>query len=262
MDHEIMSEAIVKLNGKTFDVDRISQLVWQRLQTADGGPKTAVAAKTDPTPQPVSRNGVMELEVPIGISVRHVHLCPEHVEILFGKGYDLHVYHELYQKGYYAAREQVMVVGRKRCIEKVRVLGPPRPYSQVELSQTDALVIGMKLPIATNGADPACQPITLVGPAGAVMLKGEGEGGAFIARRHIHISEKTADNLGVSPGDLLDLRVDGPRPTTLHGILVRVKAGWFTEVHLDTDEGNAIGLRSGQTGTLRIPQTERETVGR
>ncbi len=200
------------------------------------------------------KNGHLELETPIGVSVRHVHLCPEHVEILFGKGHDLSVYNELYQKGYYAAREQVMVVGRKRCIEKVRVLGPPRPYSQVELAQTDALVIGLKLPMATNGADPACQPITLVGPEGAVTSAGKGEGGAFIARRHIHLSDVTAEKLGVKSGDLLDLRIDGARPTTLHDILVRVKAGWFTEVHLDTDEGNAVGLRSGQTGTLIVPR--------
>ncbi|MBE2224634.1 MAG: phosphate propanoyltransferase [Anaerolineae bacterium] len=205
-------------------------------------------------PVPVVKNGQLELETPIGVSVRHVHLCPEHVEILFGKGHDLSVYNELYQKGYYAAREQVMVVGRKRCIEKVRVLGPTRPYSQVELSQTDALVIGMRLPIATNGADPACQPITLVGPEGAVTLPGKGGGGAFIARRHIHLSDVTAEKLGVKSGDLLDLRIDGARPTTLHDILVRVKAGWFTEVHLDTDEGNAVGLRSGQSGTLIVPR--------
>jgi putative phosphotransacetylase len=146
------------------------------------------------------------------------------------------------------------VVGRKRAIEKVRVLGPPRPYSQVELSQTDALVLGMRLPIATNGADPACQPITLVGPEGNVNLTGQGQGGAFIARRHIHLSDDTAAQIGVKNGDLLDLRIHGPRPTTLHGILVRTKAGWRTEVHLDTDEGNAVGIRSGQMGTLIIPR--------
>jgi propanediol utilization protein len=141
---------------------------------------------------------------PLAFPCATLHLCPEHVEILFGKGHDLTVYNELYQKGYYAAREQVMVVGRKRAIEKVRVLGPTRPYSQVELAQTDALIIGMKLPIATDGADPACQPITLVGPEGAVTLPGNGGGGAFIARRHIHISDKTAVSLGVKHGDLLD----------------------------------------------------------
>ncbi len=245
----ITNQSTRNLNGTSFNIERISQEVMRRLadmqqpEVPDNG-----------EPVPVFKNGQLELETPIGVSVRHVHLCPEHVEILFGKGHNLSVYNELYQKGYYAAREQVMVVGRKRCIEKVRVLGPPRPYSQVELSQTDALVIGMKLPIATNGADPACQPITIVGPEGAVTLTGKGNGGAFIARRHIHLSDIMADKLGVKNGDLLDLRIDGPRPTTLHGILVRVKEGWLTEVHLDTDEGNAVGLRSGQMGTLIVPR--------
>ena len=231
-----------------FNIERISQEVMRRLADRQE-PATGDVSE----PVPVVKDSHLELEVPIGISVRHLHLCPEHVEILFGEGHDLSVYNELYQKGYYAAREQVMVVGPKRCIEKVRVLGPPRPYSQVELSQTDALMIGMKLPIATNGADPACKPITLVGPEGVVTLPGNGGGGAFVARRHIHLNDVTAEKLGVKSGDLLDLHIDGPRPTTLHGILVRVKAGWFTEVHLDTDEGNAVGIRSGQTGTLIVP---------
>jgi putative phosphotransacetylase len=194
-----------KISGNAFNIERISQEVMRRL--ADMPQPDAV---NNGEPAPISKNGYLEMETPIGVSVRHVHLCPEHVEILFGQGYDLSVYNELYQKGYYAAREQVMVVGRKRCIEKVRVLGPPRAYSQVELSQTDALIIGMKLPIATNGADPVCQPITLVGPAGAVTLPGKGGGGAFIARRHIHLSDVTADKLGVKSGDLLDLRINGP----------------------------------------------------
>lgn len=247
----------MQLNGMQVSIDRISQEVIRRLAERQSSATavvdvTAVTGVT-PEPMPIARNEHLELVVPIGISVRHVHLCPEHVEILFGKGHDLTIYNELYQKGYYAAREQVMVVGRKRAIEKVRVLGPTRPYSQVELSQTDALILGLKLPVATDGADPACQPITLVGPEGAVTLTGGGNGGAFIARRHIHISDTTAAQLGVNHGDLLDLRLDGPRPTTLHGILVRVKAGWRTEVHLDTDEGNAAGIRSGQIGTLIIP---------
>jgi putative phosphotransacetylase len=242
----VISQPVKPLNGAQFNVERISQEVLRRL--------AAMQSPESAEPAPVARNGHLELEVPIGISVRHVHLCPEHVEILFGKGHDLTIYNELYQKGYYAAQEQVLVVGRRRAMEKVRVLGPTRPYSQVELAQTDALVLGMKLPIATDGADPTCQPVTLVGPEGVVTLVGQGKGGAFVARRHIHMSDVVADELGVKHGDLLDLRIGGARPTTLHGILVRVKAGWRTEVHLDTDEGNAVGIRSGQTGTLIIPR--------
>ncbi len=238
-------EQLALRNGAKLDLDQISLAVMARLAQID--------ASDEDTPEPVRRNGRLELTVPIGISVRHLHLCDEHVAILFGEGHSLTVYNELYQKGYYAAKEQVMVVGKRRCIETVRVLGPTRPYSQVELAQTEALQLGLKLPVATEGSDPACKPITLVGPQGVVTLPGGGKGGAFIARRHVHMSDVAAQRYGVKNGDLLDLFIDGARPTTLHGVLVRVKAGWRNEIHLDTDEGNAVGIRNGQTGTLIIP---------
>lgn len=232
-------------NGAALNLDQISQAVMARL--------AQIETAADDSAEPVERNGRLELQVPIGISVRHLHLCDEHLAVLFGEGHTLSVNAELYQKGYFAAKEQVLVVGRRRGIEGVRVLGPTRPYSQVELAQTDALQIGLKLPIATEGSDPACQPITLVGPEGVVTLPGGGKGGAFIARRHVHMSDVAARRYGVKHGDMLDLFIDGARPTTLHGVLVRVKSGWFNEVHLDTDEGNAVGIRTGQLGTLIIP---------
>lgn len=242
----VNNQAVVKQNGLSLNLEQVTREVVRRLLEQGKG--------EEPAPKPQLRDGFMELPVLIGISVRHLHLCPEHIAILFGEGHDLEIYNELYQKGYYAAKEQVMVVGRKRCIEKVRVLGPPRPYSQVELAQTDALSIGLKLPIATEGAEPGTQPVTLVGPEGVVTLPGGAGGGAFIARRHIHLSDVTAAELGVKAGDFLDLRLDGPRPTTLHGVVVRVKAGWRTEVHVDTDEANACAIRNGQMGTLIIPR--------
>jgi putative phosphotransacetylase len=241
----ITAQPTVKVNGTAINIEQVAHEVLRRL--------TEKAERDEPSPQVRTRNGVKEMPVSLGVSARHVHLCPEHIEILFGEGHDLQVYAELSQKGYYAAREQVMVVGRKRCLEKVRVLGPPRAISQVELAQTDAIALGLKLPVATDGSEPGTQPITLVGPEGAVSLPGDTGGGAFIARRHLHISEVEAETLGIKAGDLLDLRLDGPRSATLHGILVRVKAGWRTEVHLDTDEANACSIRNGQIGTLIIP---------
>jgi len=237
-------EMTTRLNEPTIDIEQMTREVLRRLSTRANGKEPILEVRYV--------NGLKELQAPIGVSVRHVHLCPEHIEILFGSGNDLKIYNELYQKGYYAAKEQVMVVGRKRCIEKVRVLGPPRPFSQVELAQTDATAIGLKLPVATEGSEKGTQPIMLVGPEGAVTLPGGPGGGAFLARRHIHLSDDTAEKLGVKAGDLLDLRIDGVRPTTLHGLLVRVKAGWRTEVHLDTDEANACGIRNGQLATLII----------
>ncbi|TBW36773.1 hypothetical protein EYW49_13100 [Siculibacillus lacustris] len=196
------------------------------------------------------------LTVPIGVSVRHIHLCRAHVTTLFGEGHELRVFNELYQTGHYAAQEQLMVVGPRHAIERVRVLGPPRAYSQVELARTDAVAVGLDLPLATEGRDPESRAVTLVGPEGTVRLPGGSEGGAFIARRHVHLGVDDAAALGVAAGDLLDLEIGGPRPTTLHGVLVRVQAGWRPEVHLDTDEANACGVRTGQTATLIVPSGE------
>ncbi|MFN8456167.1 MAG: PduL/EutD family phosphate acyltransferase [Anaerolineae bacterium] len=242
----VSQQAVVKQNGSALNLEQMTREVVRRLLEQTN--------ELEPALEPQLRNGFMELPVLMGVSVRHLHLCLEHIAILFGAGHDLQIFNELYQKGYYAAKEQVMVVGRKRCIEKVRVLGPPRPYSQVELAQTDALSIGLKLPVATEGTEPGTRPVTLVGPEGVVSLPGGAGGGAFIARRHIHLSDVTAAELGLKAGDLLSLRLNGPRPTTLHGVLVRVKPGWRTEVHVDTDEANACGIRNGQMGTLIIPR--------
>jgi len=144
----------------------------------------------------------------------------------------------------------VLVVGPKGAIERVRVLGPPRAFSQVELAMTDALAIGLKLPICTQGREPETRPVTIVGPEGSLQLPGGAGGGAFIARRHVHLDEEHAAEWGVKAGDLLDLEIDGPRPTTLHGVLARVAKGSRPEVHLDTDEANACAARTGMTGAL------------
>jgi putative phosphotransacetylase len=237
----VREQPLSRVNGGTIDVERMTQEVLRRL-----------ARRLEET------NGrLYEIEVPIGISVRHCHLSPEDVETLFGEGHSLNVYNELYQKGYFAAAEQLMVVGKRRCIEKVRVLGPTRTPSQVELAQTEAHALGMKLPLAISGKDPAVVPITLVGPEGVVMLPGHGQGGAFIMRRHVHLNPEVAGRIGVKDGDLLDLRITGPRDATLHGVVVRIKEGWRPEVHLDTDEGNAVAIRSGQSGILVVPEALR-----
>ena len=202
----------------------------------------------------VQVGGRREITVPLGISNRHMHLCREDVDKLFGEGYELKPFKELYQPGYYAAQERVLVVGKRRCIEDVRILGPLRPRSQVELSQTDAILVGLTLGIAESGTDPVSQPVLLVGPKGQVLLPGGKGGGAYIARRHVHLDPKEAAALGVKEGDLVDCVIDGPRPTTYHGVLVRLKEGWLAEIHLDTDEANASGARNGQMMRLVMPE--------
>jgi putative phosphotransacetylase len=202
-----------------------------------------------------------ELMVPLGVSNRHMHLCRAHVDQLFGEGYELKPFKELYQKGYFAAQERVLVVGRRRCIEDVRILGPLRPTSQVELSQTDAILLGLKLDVAETGTDSVSQPVLLVGPKGQMLLPGGAGGGAYIARRHVHMDPSEAAALGVKEGDLIDAVAESSRATTFHGVLVRLKVGWRAELHLDTDEANAAGIHNGDMVKLVVPAAVRQAAG-
>jgi putative phosphotransacetylase len=221
-----------------LDVQKVAREVMRRLATQRDG----------------QRNGRPgETQVRMGISSRHMHLCREDLDRLFGEGYELKIFKDLYQPGYYAAQERVLVVGKRRCLDEVRILGPLRPKSQVELSQTDAIMLGLELAVAETGTNPASQPILLVGPRGQVALPGGAGGGAYIAQRHVHMNKAEADALGIHEGDFVDMRTEGPRAVTFHCILVRIRPEWLSEVHLDTDEANAAGLRNGQMVTLVVP---------
>ena len=140
--------------------------------------------------------------VPIGVSARHIHLTQEHVEILFGKGYQLTKKKEL-MGGQYASNEQVTIVGLKlRAIENVRILGPVRKKSQVEISATDAIRLGVKAPIRESGNVKGSAPIAVVGPKGVIYL----EEGCIIAKRHIHMAPKDAMAAGVADGQTVSVR--------------------------------------------------------
>lgn len=263
------------LTGAPADLDVLVREVLARLAAQGSGAVPVQSAGVvpvhgagypipsvpTPVPSPPGGDGTVwaqagarqEIMVPLGISNRHMHLCREHVDKLFGEGYELKPFKDLYQPGYFAAQERVLVVGRRRCIEDVRILGPLRSKSQVELSQTDAILVGLSLGIAESGTDPVSQPILLVGPKGQVLLPGGAGGGAYIARRHVHLDPKDAATLGVKEGDLLDCVIESERRTTYHGILVRLKEGWLAEMHLDTDEANASGARNGQMVRLVVP---------
>jgi putative phosphotransacetylase len=247
------------VTGVPTNLDVLVREVLARLATQSAGSPVSFApapALTQPGGDGAARvepGARREILVPLGISNRHMHLCREHVDKLFGEGYELKPFKDLYQPGYYAAQERVLVVGKRRCIEDVRILGPLRPKSQVELSQTDAILVGLTLGIAESGADPVSQPILLVGPKGQVLLPGGMGGGAYIARRHVHLDPKDAAALGVREGALVDCVIEGDRSTTYHGVLVRLKEGWLAEIHLDTDEANASGARNGQMVRLVVP---------
>lgn len=179
-------------------------------------------------------------ELVVSISARHVHLTDEHVETLFGAGHRLTVMKELYQEGYFAAEETVMLVGpRRRMLPAVRVLGPPRPESQVELAFTDGISLGIELPVRASGDIQGTPGCVLVGPKGVVDLKQ----GVIRAERHVHMSPSDADYYGVKDKDRMSLRVQsGSCSTVFENLLVRVGEGIKLEVHLDTDEGNACDM--------------------
>jgi len=177
----------------------------------------------------------------VNISARHVHLTDEHVEILFGKGHTLTPTKWLYQEGYYAAEETVAIVGpRRRMLPEVRVLGPTRPDSQVELAFTDAVSLGLDIPVRISGDVQGTPGCLLVGPKGSIELNQ----GVIRALRHVHMSPADMAAYGVNNGDAMDLKVESPGcTTTLNNVVVRGGDDKIKlEVHLDTDEGNAINL--------------------
>ena len=178
----------------------------------------------------------------VNISARHVHLTQEHVEILYGPGATLTPQKELYQDGYYAAEQTVAVVGpRRRMLPSVRVLGPCRDDSQVELAFTDGISLGIDLPVRVSGNIENTPGCVLVGPHGVVELKQ----GVIRAMRHVHMSPADLVYYGVQDKDMINLRVESPGCTTvLEDLAVRAGDGIKLEVHLDTDEGNAINLEN------------------
>ncbi len=188
-----------------------------------------------------------ERRVPISVSARHLHIRPDHLEILFGPGAQLTKFKDLMQTGEFAANETVTVVGpNRRVFEKVRILGPVRKATQVELSFTDGRYIGMDLPARLSGNIGGTLPIVLVGPRGTLRL----DEGTIRALRHIHIPEDLAARFGLQHGQMVSVRVVGPTGVTFDNVLIRVLKNAQLEMHIDTDEGNAAGLNESGTGVI------------
>lgn len=181
--------------------------------------------------------------VPIGVSARHVHLTQEHVEVLFGPGYQLTKKKEL-MGGQFASNEVVTLVGVKlRAIENVRILGPVRSKSQVEISATDSVKLGVKAPIRESGNVEGSSPIAIVGPKGALYLKE----GCIIAKRHIHMAPEDAQAAGVHDGQTVSVKADNERGTIFNHVQIRVDDSFTLEMHIDTDEANAARIATGDT---------------
>lgn len=183
---------------------------------------------------------VQRPELIVSISARHIHLTDEDVETLFGKGRRLTKMKDLYQDGFFAAEETVMLIGpRKRMLPSVRILGPTRKASQVELSFTDAISLGLDPPVRESGQLSGSPGCVLVGPAGVVELKE----GVIRAERHVHMGPSDAAFYGVKDKERMKLRIEASGcSTTFENVLVRIGEGIKLEVHLDTDEGNAVDL--------------------
>lgn len=185
--------------------------------------------------------------VPIGISNRHIHLSREHLDLLFGNGYALTPVKDLSQPGQYACKETLTIIGPSlRPIESVRVLGPVRSQSQVEISVTDSYVLKVKPPVRESGSLSGSAPITIVGPCGVVSLKE----GCIVANRHIHMSPEDGLRFGVRDGDTVTVDVSGDKRTRWYDVQVRVSDKFRLEMHVDTDDANATGLKNGSRVTI------------
>lgn len=180
--------------------------------------------------------------VPVGVSARHVHLSQEHLDILFGAGYQLTVKKELSQPGQYAANERVDLVTEKTTLKGVSILGPVRKQSQVEVSLTDSLKLGVKPPVRDSGDLHDSPGLTLVGPNGSVTLTE----GVIAAFRHIHMTPADAAAFGVKDKDIVKVRCGGQRGLVFDNVLIRVHEQYALEMHIDTDEANAAICKTGE----------------
>ncbi len=185
-------------------------------------------------------------QVPVGVSARHIHLTKEHIEILFGQGYELTVMKDLSQPGQYAANETVAVIGPKGKFDKIRILGPARKASQVEISQTDAFSIGVKPPVRESGNIAGTPGVKVVGPAGEVEL----EEGVIVAARHIHFHTSDAEKWGIADKQKLKVKVNGTRPLIFEDVIARVSPDFALDMHIDTDEANAAGVKNGEMAEI------------
>ena len=213
------------MSTATLDRSLVERLVREALRSQAGDGRAAGNGKVRAPHQLV-----------VNVSARHCHVTPEDLERLFGKGHKLTPYKALYQEGFFAAQETVTLIGpRHRMIQNLRILGPCRDHSQVELAFTDAISLGLDVPVRKSGDHRDSPGCYLLGPAGMVELPR----GVIRHERHVHMGPADASFHGVKDGDRLNLRVRGDCPAVLEGLLCRVSPGAKLEVHLDTDEGNA-----------------------
>ncbi|MFT4110965.1 phosphate propanoyltransferase [Propionicimonas sp.] len=192
--------------------------------------------------------GELQLRIVVGVSNRHAHLSREDLATLFGLD-ELTVYRRVRQPSDFAAEQTVSIAGPRGAFPKLRLMGPCRPKTQVELSRTDCIALGIDAPITQSGHLDDAGPIDIEGPRGTIHV----EHGVMVAARHIHMGPSHARAWGLADQDLVQVRFGGERGGVLDNLIIRVKDDWVPEIHLDTDEANALGLRDGEYGKLILP---------
>lgn len=188
----------------------------------------------------------MERTIPVSMSNRHIHISKEHLEILFGKGHELTVMKDLSQPGQYACEEKVDIVTNKSTIKGVRILGPTRPETQIEISMYDARTLGIEAIVRPSGKLNETPGCTLLGPKGEVKLNK----GVIVAARHIHMHTDDAPKFGVKDNDIVSVRVGDLRSIVFENVVVRVHPQYALDMHVDIEEGNAAGISNGTNGTV------------
>lgn len=189
----------------------------------------------------VSNKAKSDGEIKVGVSQRHIHLSREDLDILFGKGYELTLLKPLMGKEF-ASKEVVTLVGKSlKPIENVRILGPVRKNTQVEISRTDTFVLKVSPPVRPSGEVAGSERIVVVGPKGTIYLKE----GVIIANRHIHMPPCVAEQYGVKDNDYVDVVIDGEKPTKFYDVQIRVRDDFNAEMHIDTDDANSSALKNG-----------------
>lgn len=179
--------------------------------------------------------------IPVALSNRHLHLSKEHLDILFGKDYELTKIKDLSQPGQYAADEKVDIIGPKGTLKGVRILGPTRKETQIEISISDSFILGVKPPVRDSGDIDNSPGAKIVGPKGEIVL----EKGVIAAARHIHMHTSDSEKFGLNDKDIVGVKVGGKRGLVFNNVLVRVHPTYALEMHVDIDEGNAAQIRNG-----------------
>ena len=185
-------------------------------------------------------------KIPVEVSARHIHLCQKDLEKLFGQGYELKKIRQLSQPADFACEEILAIKNNSHILENVRIIGPLREQTQVEISRTDAISLGVNPPVRLSGDLSGSEGFTLIGSEGEAEL----EEGLIIAKSHLHCRTEEAKELGLKNGDIISIKIEEERPITFHDIKVRVRDDYKLCLHLDTDEGNAAGINKKGEGQI------------